>query len=347
MGEQQADQTTGLSQAYQFLEQRRAQSSETWELFSFSETLRHHGPWSPDTLPPTDMFSPTSGNTPLLEHLSTCLAQQTQAVDLIILSDGRLDTQDRRSIQQSLQRWNQKGHRLHLLSPSGQPLKAWAPVVNTGLLSDTWLPAQTPLTQGRQSRDGALSMTWSEVRASTAPQHLEPMLWDEHGDVLIYAEPMDRQEIFHIVAQPTSKPKVIEYIKTLRQRSPSVQLVGRSLSVFIPRAKGVFPEISPKTLIPYKLDAETFSISYPEQLDAVSFFHSACGAFQLTGLDHWTQHTHTTTKKSWAWVWSETLPQDWRKPAFQGLWFAYACCTLILFTWQLLFSWTSRLANKS
>lgn len=325
-------QPTPLTQAHLLLSKRRQESTETWRLYSFSDQLFDHGHWDIGKTAPPQMFEPMDGKTPLLAHLEELFQQNTEAVELVIISDGRLDTRDENSIKSQMEQWNRAGHRVHMLSPTGHPLESWRAIAASGLISDKWPRRQKVSSQGRSGRDRVIPCLWENVRPSSAKQELKAILWDREGEVLVYSDSSTAEEVFHVVAEPKSPSSLRKWLQQRQKWSPSLHFYGDQLTIHLPSAGAQVPTCPWPSLGIESLDSQRFRLKLPSKASSLSFFHPSCGSFVIDGLSRWQtfldKHKKIGRRRDWTWHWPETSPQGWRHTIALGLLGLYALSVL-------------------
>jgi hypothetical protein len=328
-----------LVQAHQLLSQRRQQSKQAWRVYSFGDELFDHGHWNIGEAAPPQMFEPKGGKTPLLAHLHKLFNLNTEAIELIVISDGRLDTRDQNSIKSQMERWNRKGHRIHMLSPSGGGLESWKFIAASGLISDTWPFRQQHSPQARNGHDRLIPCEWENIRPTSAKPELGAILWDSEGEALVYSDSSTAEETFHVVAEPRSSSALIDWLGQRHQGTPSLHFSDNHLTIHLPAARGQAPICQWPKLGLEKLDSKSFKLRLPTTASSLSFFHPSCGSFGVDGLKIWHAYEGSAKTKGrlvWSWRWPGELPKDWRSPSLIAVLSLYALAVLLQISYRRL-----------
>lgn len=291
-----------LAQMLQVLEQKREQEQRPWELYSFAETLQFHGQWAAFEQAPIASFVDAKGQTSLLSALDELLPKLQPKDELIILSDGEIDTRHRRSIEKSIQTFSQQQISITLLSPQLLALSKWQSFYDRRMLKKTWPPeklsSQAIGSTFSTRLDTGVTVSWNHCIPSRGPRHLLPLLFGPQGIPLVYLNTRSPWPSYHIMAKP-SDPKAIEqWLSRDRTSSPLVQLSTSKhqpnktvIDLHIPKAQGQalqwLNQNGTKTIWPR---AEDHYRLIPPERQELSFYHPKLGSFKIENLQHWHQY---------------------------------------------------------
>ena len=298
MKQSQKGQANALAQSYTFLSRQRQLEITPWRILSFSDDTLDHGLWTLNGPIPMAAFSSSHGHTRLLENLETFFLRQTKPCTVVVLSDGKIDTRHGESLERSFAKWKGAGHRIHLLSPSGQPLMEWQESYDKKWLSYTWPQEHIKPPLGRDSTDLTWGLTWSNVIPTICTPALLPMLVDEQGWPILYMISRDSELYLYATGIPLQREHLLTKLETLFQHRPVVRLSENTAEIDVGRA-------SLKALKYFGADSESILPTQAgiykvnlAQHEAMEFFHPDTGLFSLENLSSWRQ----------------SLPQDGQAP---------------------------------
>ena len=196
------DRLNALARVYERLREKRKLEEENWRVFSFSDGVVDHGSWPADGPPPIEAFLKSKGSTRLLDALSQLQEAMDAPMDLVIITDGRIDTRDRASIEKSFSAFRSSGHRISMLSPTLGPLQDWGAVALRLGVGQDWPSPQK--VESRESLDPLTGWLWTNVVATRALPHLRVLLWSSDQWPLAYIDSSGESPVVHLVATPPS-----------------------------------------------------------------------------------------------------------------------------------------------
>jgi hypothetical protein len=322
-----------LAQSYATLTQKRKSSAEPWRLISFSDVTVDHGLWDVHGPVPMEAFESSQGQTKLMEALQSFLTQQTQACQMVILSDGQIDTRHRESIERLFTLWQGQGHQLTLLSPEGYALKEWEWAYTKLGLGKAWPTTLASTTRHRHTVDERWGFEWSGVQKSFCSQACIPTLFDQQGTPLLYLENKWPRLCFYAMGVPESEDKLVQALQKEFKLRPTVQLQQNQLSISIdsdslaalemhfPLQQNFLP-LSPGQ---YELNLNAY--------DRIELFHPETGIFELDQLSSWNVHVESPAL-------SPPLKNTWRStllPLLIGLQFCWFLLALFPNSYKIVY----------
>ena len=283
-----------LAQIFLRLNEQRKLEGKTWFVHSFSNQLSSHDTWEPNGTAPVEVFQKSSGQTRLLDALDQLSQKITRPAEIIVVSDGELDTQHRLSIERTLVQLKQDGISLHLLSPELQPVRSWAPYYQKHLVDPNWPALSSTERAERMSEtkrvlvsDGETTVQWEDADPTVAHADLTPILFSPIGRALLYLDTSREQPTYFAVGRP-QRPELLKLALLKRHHHrPTIQFTHQQLiidvgSPSLDALATVTPDAAeylPQSPGIYRLDWIN--------AHRIRFYHPVTGAFTLSQLQLW------------------------------------------------------------